>query len=103
MTTQTTNIANIFADMHLSSSYQQKYELAFAVVKMIHTSRISQRDIAEKCGWTQANVSALVNGRLEGISIGNIIDVALELGYQAEISFVRSSNDESDQRESSTH
>ncbi len=87
MQASATEISNIFADIGLSSDDQTKYDLAFTVAKMIHDSGLSQRYVAEKSGWTQAKVSALVNGRLEGISVGKIIEVAQALGYVADVTF----------------
>jgi len=87
MDANTTRGSNIFADIGLSGADQYKYELAFAVSRMIHDSGLSQRDVAQRSGWTQAKVSAMVNGRLDGISVGKIIEVAQALGYVAKVHF----------------
>lgn len=79
--------SEIFADIGLSKADRDSYDLAFTVSKMIHNSGLSQRDVATRSGWTQAKVSALMNGRLDGISVGKIVEVAQALGYVAKVTF----------------
>ena len=61
---------NVFADLRIANpnEYLAKSDLAIQIFKIIRRRRLTQAAAGKLLGISQPNVSALLNGRLDGFS-----------------------------------
>ncbi len=79
---------NVFADLGLPDANELaiKADLAINIVKLIRSRKLTQTQVATLTGWTQPKVSALMNGRLDDISVERLLKVVHALNYSITIS-----------------
>jgi len=78
---------NLFADLGYSDAdeRQTKLRLAHAINSVIKRRRLTQAAAAEKLGVGQPKISALVNYKLEGMSVERLITFLTALDQDVEI------------------
>ena len=78
---------NVFEDLGLPESDEllAKAELARRISQIIQGRRLTQHEAARVLDTTQPNVSNLVNGRLQGISLERLVRYLNALGRDVEI------------------
>jgi predicted XRE-type DNA-binding protein len=78
---------NIFADLGLKDAeeYNAKVHLALAIRRLIRERGITQKTAAAQAGVKQSDLSTIVNGRLDGISMERLTNVLNNLGQDVEI------------------
>jgi predicted XRE-type DNA-binding protein len=83
----TRGTANVFADLGLpdAAERQTKTRLAMALNRIIKDQGLKQIDAARLLGVPQPKVSALVNYRLDGLSVERLMDYLVALGRDVEI------------------
>jgi predicted XRE-type DNA-binding protein len=79
----------VFADLGLANPADEdtKVELAVAINDAIAERGLRQAETAKRIGATQPQVSALMNYRLDGFSIGRLIDFLAALDRDVEIGY----------------
>lgn len=79
---------NVFADLGLSNPAERlaKAQLAHRICVLIEDSGLKQVEVAKVLGVDQPKVSALVRGRLEGFSLGRLMEFLVLLGEDVVIS-----------------
>lgn len=82
---------NIFADLEVSNAdeYMAKSELAVRIFKIIRKRGLTQAAAGKLLGISQPNVSALLNGRLDGFSTDRLFRFLNALGCDVRISVSR--------------
>jgi len=85
----TNSSGNVFADLGLPNAADEdtKLELAVAINDAIAERKLRQADAAKVVGGTQPQVSALAHYRLDGFSIGRLIDFLARLNRDVEIGY----------------
>ena len=83
----TKSSGNVFADMGLpdADKYLAKVELAHKINDILKRKKLKQIELAELLSIDQPKISALSCGRLDGFSIGKLIDILNELDRDVEI------------------
>lgn len=83
----TSGSGNVFADLALGApdDLLAKARLASAVSDLIDDAGLTQTEAAHRLGTSQPNISALVNGRLEGFSLERLVRFLVALGCDVEI------------------
>jgi predicted XRE-type DNA-binding protein len=83
----TRGTGNVFADLGLADAgeRQTKTRLALALNRIIKDQALKQIDAARLLGVPQPKVSALVNYRLDGFSVGKLMEFIVALGRDVEI------------------
>lgn len=78
---------NVFQDLALPDSDEllAKAELARRISQIIQGRRLTQNEAAQVLDTTQPNVSKLVNGRLQGISLERLVRYLNALDRDVEI------------------
>ena len=78
---------NVFADLGLPDpgERQTKARLALAAGRIIKDQGLKQAEAARLLGVPQPKVSALVNYRLDGVSVEKLMDYIVALGRDVEI------------------
>ena len=78
---------NVFADLGLEDSDEllARAKLLMEVSRLIKTSKLSQKQIAEKLGISQPKVSMLVSGKLSAFSTDTLLHYLSLLGCHVEI------------------
>ncbi len=78
---------NVFADLGYpdADERQTKLRLAHAINSVIKRRRLTQAAAAEKLGVGQPKISALVNYKLEGMSVERLITFLTALDQDVEI------------------
>lgn len=78
---------NVFADLGVPEPEAElaKARLAQVVRTFLQEKGVSQRKAAELIGAKQPDVSAIVNGRLDGISLARLISIVEHLGYRVRV------------------
>lgn len=78
---------NIFADLGLpdAEDYNARVQLALAVRRLIKERGITQKEAALQVGVKPSDLSNIVNGRLDGISMERLTNVLNHLGQDVEI------------------
>jgi len=78
---------NVFADLGLDEPDEliAKAELAQRISEIIRGRRLTQAEAAKLLGTTQPNVSNLVNGRLQGLSLERLVRYLNALDRDVEI------------------
>jgi predicted XRE-type DNA-binding protein len=89
----TDSSGNVFADLDVpdADSEATKVELAVAINDALVERGLRQTQVAKLIGATQPQVSALTHYRLDGFSIGRLIDFLAALNRDVEIGYRRSS------------
>lgn len=79
---------NVFADLRIPNpeQYLAKAELAAKILKIVQRRRLTQAATAKLLGVSQPNVSALLNGRLDGFSTDRLFRFLNVLGCDVKIS-----------------
>jgi len=79
--------ANVVANLGLpdAAERQTKTRLAMALNRIIKDQRLKQVDAARLLGVPQPKVSALVNLRLDGLSVEKLLEYPVALGRDVEI------------------
>jgi predicted XRE-type DNA-binding protein len=79
---------NLFADLGLKDAeeYNAKAQLALAIRRFIRERSITQKSVAAQAGVKQSDLSNIVNGRLDGISMERLTNVLNNLDQDVEIS-----------------
>ncbi len=82
---------NVFADLRIPNpeQYLAKAELAAKILKIVQRRRLTQAAAAKLLGISQPNVSALLNGRLDGFSTDRLFRFLNVLGCNVRISVSR--------------
>lgn len=85
--TITRGTGNVFADLGLPDAVerQTKTRLALAINRLLKERGLKQVAAAELLGIPQPRVSALVNYRLDGISLEKLMECLVALGRDVEI------------------
>ncbi len=85
----TDSCGNVFDDLGLPNPTDEdtKVELAIAINDAIAERGLRQAEAAKLIGATQPQVSELANYRLDGFSIGRLIDLLAALGRDVEIGY----------------
>lgn len=80
---------NVFADLRVARPADEdtKMDLAVAINDAIGARGLRQVEAAALIGATQPQVSALANYRLDGFSIGRLVDFLAALGRDVEIGY----------------
>jgi predicted XRE-type DNA-binding protein len=80
---------NVFADLRVRNADDEdtKMNLAIAINDAIEARSLRQVDAASLIGATQPQVSALARYRLDGFSIGRLVDFLTALGRDVEIGY----------------
>jgi predicted XRE-type DNA-binding protein len=83
----TPSSGNVFADLGLPNADQllAKADLAIEISQVIEERGLTQAEAAEIMGVDQPKVSAIVRGRLEGISMERLYRFLVALGRDVEI------------------
>jgi predicted XRE-type DNA-binding protein len=78
---------NVFADLGIKNpdEYLAKSELAARILKIVQSRRLTQANTAKVLGITQPNVSALLNGGLDGFSTDRLFRFLNKLGCDVQI------------------
>lgn len=84
---------NVFADLGLpdADEYLAKSDLAIRIFKIIKHRKLTQTAAAKLLGVSQPNISALLNGRLDGFSTDRLFRFLNVLGCDVRISVSRPS------------
>lgn len=79
---------NVFADLGLPDAEEllAKSDLAIRIFKIIKQRKLTQTAAAKLLGVSQPNVSALLNGRLDGFSTDRLFRFLNVLGCDVKIS-----------------
>lgn len=79
--------SNVFADLGFPNPEEEllKAQLARQVITIIARRGLTQAEAATLLGVAQPNISALVNGRLNGFSVERLIRFLNSLGSDVEI------------------
>ena len=85
----TKSSGNVFADLGVPNAADEdtKMDLAVAINDAIEARGLRQSEAAKLIGATQPRVSSLANYRLDGFSIGRLVDFLAALGRDVEIGF----------------
>jgi predicted XRE-type DNA-binding protein len=83
----TSSSGNVFADMGMPNAEEllQKSDLVIVLKRNIERMNLSQTDAAKLIGTSQARVSGLLRGRLQGVSVGKLIDFLNRLGCDVNV------------------
>ncbi len=78
---------NIFADLGLpdAEEYNAKAQLALTIRRLITERRVTQKAAALQAGLEQSDLSNIVNGHLDGISMERLTTVLNHLDQDVEI------------------
>jgi predicted XRE-type DNA-binding protein len=78
---------NVFADIGIENpeEYLAKAELAARILRIVQSRRLTQAAAGKILGITQPNVSALLNGRLDGFSTDRLFRFLNNLGCDVQI------------------
>jgi predicted XRE-type DNA-binding protein len=78
---------NVFADLGIKNpeEYLAKSELAAQILRIVQNRRLTQASAAKVLGITQPNVSALLNGHLDGFSTDRLFRFLNKLGCDVQI------------------
>jgi predicted XRE-type DNA-binding protein len=78
---------NVFADLELpdAAEYLAKSELAARIFQVIKNRKLTQTAAGKLLGISQPNVSALLNGRLDGFSTDRLLRFLSALGCDVRI------------------
>jgi predicted XRE-type DNA-binding protein len=78
---------NIFADLGIRDPQRQfaTANAAIAVRKTIEAKNLSLMQVASRTGLLQADVSKLMEGRFDDVSLGQLLNCARQLGSDVEI------------------
>ena len=78
---------NFFADLGLAgpAELQTKTRLAMALNRLIKERGLKQADVARQMAIPQPKVSALVNYRLDGLSVERLMEFLTLMGCDVEI------------------
>ena len=82
---------NVFADLGLEDAeeLQAKAIMAVAILKIIKHRRLTQTKAAELLGTSQAHISRIKNGNLEGCTYDRLVGWLNKLGRDVELSIRR--------------
>jgi predicted XRE-type DNA-binding protein len=82
---------NVFADLGIDDAddYLAKSELAALILRIVQRRRLTQAAAGERLGVTQAKVSALLKGRLDGFSTERLFGFLTKLGCDIQITVSR--------------
>jgi predicted XRE-type DNA-binding protein len=77
---------NVFADLRLQDAAEldTKVRLAVKINASVAAQRMNQVSAATRLKISQARISALKNYRLEGFSVGRLVNILLALGLDVE-------------------
>jgi predicted XRE-type DNA-binding protein len=86
-TTVRRGTGNVFADLNLpdAEAYMAKSELAARIYKVVKNRKLTQAATGKLLGISQPNVSALLNGRLDGFSTDRLLRFLNALGCDVRI------------------
>ncbi len=78
---------NIFADLGLpdAEDFNARAQLALAIRRLIKERGITQKEAAFQASVKPSDLSNVVNGRLDGISMERLTNVLNQLGQDVEI------------------
>ena len=78
---------NVFADLKLpdAEAYMAKAELAARIHRVVKNRKLTQAAAGKLLGITQPNVSALLNGHLDGFSTDRLLRFLNALGCDVRI------------------
>lgn len=78
---------NVFADLGLPNPEERlaKAELARQIEQIVKKKKLTQAQVAKILEINQPKVSALLNGKLAGFSIGRLLNFLMALGKDIEI------------------
>ena len=78
---------NVFADLKLpdAEAYLAKSELAASIFKIVKGRKLTQAATGKLLGISQPNVSALLNGHLDGFSTDRLLRFLNALGCDVRI------------------
>ena len=77
---------SVLDDLGLDRSFAVKSRLAVRIAKTVEELGVSQREAAARMGISQAKLSLLIRGRLEGLSEGKLEECLVSLGHDITIS-----------------
>ena len=82
---------NVFADLGLEDAeeLQAKAIMAVAILKIIKRRKLTQAKAAELLGTSQAHISRIKNGNLEGYTYDRLVGWLNKLGLDVELSIKR--------------
>jgi predicted XRE-type DNA-binding protein len=80
---------NVFADLGLEDAPELKLKSAIAgqITSILRHRHLTQHEAAGLLGVSQPKVSALINGKLRGISLEKLLDFMVRLDREVEIGF----------------
>jgi len=86
-TTVRRSTGNVFVDLDLpdAEAYMAKSELAARIYKAVKSRRLTQTATGKLLGISQPNVSALLNGHLDGFSTDRLLRFLNALGCDVRI------------------
>lgn len=78
---------NVFADLGLPDPEERlmKAQLSQQIALIVQRGRLTQAQAAERMGISQPKVSAILRGRLGGISVERLITLLLRLGQDVQL------------------
>jgi predicted XRE-type DNA-binding protein len=86
---------NVFADLGLPATEKDmlKVNIAHAITVTIHKRNLTQAEAARIVKTDQAKISALLRGRLTGLSVERLIGFLILLGRDIDVNISRSHQD----------
>ncbi len=78
---------NVFEDLGIEDAEEMtlKADLAERVARAVRSRGLTQKRAAELAGLKQSDMSNIVNGRVDGISIERLFSVLNRLGYSVRV------------------